>query len=60
MLRFWVGYIEPKLSKSLTVTFIFAIVVIMTTDIIIIILASDETNVNNEIDFERTKREWNA
>jgi hypothetical protein len=51
---------SAKLLKALTAMSIFAIVVIMTTDIIIIILASDETNVNNEIEFERMKREWHA
>ena len=44
---FWVG---RKPLKALTGTGIFAIV-IMITDIIIIILASDERNVNNQIRF---------
>ena len=39
---------KAKLLKALTVEGIFAIV-IMTTDIIIIILASDKRNVNNQI-----------
>ena len=38
-------------SKSLTAVYMFAILsVIMTTDIIIIILASDKRNVNDKID----------
>jgi hypothetical protein len=41
---------RAKPLKALTGTYIFAIV-IMTTDIIIIILASDETNVNNKMKF---------
>ena len=42
--------IEQKSLKALTVVGIFAIVV-MTTDIIITILASDERNVNNKIEY---------
>lgn len=55
MLRLYFRYAEPKWLKALTVMSIFAIVVIMTTDIIIIILASPETNVNNEIEFRIMK-----